>query len=68
MRSCDSAESSEQREVRAEEDLTAELREFINQLIVPLLVERLMQLGHLYTAAHSSYDDEGSLEAVKEAA
>jgi hypothetical protein len=46
-----------------------DLREFIDRLIVPLLVERLMQPGQLYTAAHSYYDDGQPLaEAAEEAA
>lgn len=50
-------------------EISPELREFLDQLIVPLLVERLMLQGHLYTAAHSYYDDELPLaEAAEEAA
>ena len=45
-------------------DISPELQEFISQLIVPLLVERLMQQGHLYTAAHSYYDAEAAEEAA----
>jgi hypothetical protein len=42
--------------VNEKEDLSPELKEFIDQLIVPLLVEQLMQQGHLYHAGESQYD------------
>ncbi len=43
-------------------ELSAELQEFINQLIVPLLVERFLNdTGHLYRADLSYYDDETDL-------
>jgi hypothetical protein len=50
-------------------DISPELKEFIDQLIVPLLVERLMQQGHLYTATAPYYDDGDPLaDAAQEAA
>ena len=49
-------------EVDPEQELSAELREFIDQVIVPLLVERLMaENGHLYGAEASRYDAEEPL-------
>ena len=40
-------------EVESEQELAAELQTFINQLIVPLLVERLSRReGHLYSARY----------------
>lgn len=39
-----------------ESELPADLREFVDRLIVPLLVER-MKNGHLYSASPSQYDD-----------
>ena len=61
------AESDRQR-VESEAELSAELREFIDRLIVPLLVERLMaETGHLYSAAPSYYDGEKRI-AAQEAA
>ena len=48
-----------------EEELSPELKEFINQLIVPLLVERLMNEGHLYSDTPSYYyDDAGMTRAA----
>jgi hypothetical protein len=44
-------------EVPEETDISAELREFIDQLIVLLLVERWKQMGHLYDASSEGYDD-----------
>jgi hypothetical protein len=56
-------------EVESEQKLEAELQEFIDQLIVPLLVERLTNEGHLYTARGSYYhEDEPLADAAKEAA
>ena len=40
-----------------EEELSPELKEFINQLIVALLVE-LVKNGHLYSAEAPRYDDD----------
>jgi hypothetical protein len=51
----DSAESSERMEVPEETDISKELREFIDQLVVPLLVE-MVKNGHLYKADPSYYD------------
>ena len=40
-----------------DEELSPELMEFIDQLIVPLLVERLLaETGYLYSAGGSQYD------------
>jgi hypothetical protein len=52
------------------EDLSPELKEFIDQLIVPLLVQRMMaETGHLYGAQPSRYDDvEPLAPAAQEAA
>ena len=48
-----------------DEELSPELMQFIDQLIVPLLVERLVQHGHLYSARDSQYDaDEPLAEAA----
>jgi hypothetical protein len=41
-----------------ERELSAELRAFIDQLMVPLLVERLRNEGHLYSAEAPRYDDD----------
>ena len=42
-----------------DEELSPELKEFIDRLIVPLLVERLMaETGHLYSDEGSGYDTE----------
>jgi hypothetical protein len=39
--------------------LTPELKQFLDQLMVPLLVERLdNDKGHLYSGEASYYDDE----------
>jgi hypothetical protein len=43
------------------EEIPADLLGFIDQLIVPLLVEQLLIKGHLYRADDSYYDDETSL-------
>jgi hypothetical protein len=44
--------------VEEKQEPSAELKEFIDQLIVPLLVERMMvEIGHLYGAEASRYDD-----------
>ena len=43
--------------VNEEEELSPELKEFIDQLIVPLLVELVMN-GHLYSAEAPRYDDD----------
>jgi hypothetical protein len=37
---------------------------FIDQLIVPLVVERLIQHGHLYSAEDSHYDGDEPLVAA----
>jgi hypothetical protein len=52
-----------------EQNISPELKEFIDQLIVPLLVE-LMMTRHLYSAEVQRYDDEteDSAEAAEEAA
>ena len=43
--------------MESEAELSAELRELIDRLIVPLLVERLMaETGHLYGGEASRYD------------
>jgi hypothetical protein len=55
-RGVDSAES-EPMEVESEQELSPELKEFIDQLIVPLLVE-LAKNGHLYSAEAPRYDEE----------
>jgi hypothetical protein len=46
-------------EVPEETDISAELREFIDRLIVPLLVE-LVKNGHLYNAEAPRYDDDAA--------
>ena len=53
-----------------EEDISPELKEFIDQLIVPLLVERLLaETGHLYSDAGARYDTVALFtRAAKEAA
>jgi hypothetical protein len=49
-------------EVESEQELEAELQEFIDQLIVPLLVARLLaETGHLYSDAGPRYDTEEPL-------
>jgi hypothetical protein len=53
---CQPAES-DRRTVENEEELSAELKEFIDQLIVPLLVERLVAEMDLYTEPPSYYDE-----------
>jgi hypothetical protein len=50
--------------VNNEEDLSPELKEFIDRLIVPLLVDDFLR--HLYSAGRSTYDDE--VEAPAQAA
>ena len=46
-------------------ELPPDLAEFINQLIVPLLVAQyLNETGHLYRADPSYYDDEGQAQAA----
>ena len=48
--------------VESELELEAELQEFINRLIVPLLVEQMMaETGHLYGAEDSRYDTDKPL-------
>lgn len=56
--------------MKVQEDISPELREFINQLIVPLLVERwLAETGHLYSDAEARYDTASSFTpAAQEAA
>jgi hypothetical protein len=56
--------------VKVQENIAAHLKEFIDQLIVPLLVDELFATtGHLYSARSSYYDGERpSAEAAKEAA
>jgi hypothetical protein len=50
-------------------ELPAELQEFINQLIVPLLVEQfLIETGHLYSADPVYYDHGSGQADLKEAA
>jgi hypothetical protein len=45
-----------------EEELAAELKDFIDRVIVPLLVERMMaENGHLYSDTPSRYDTEEPL-------
>ena len=53
-----------------EEELSSELSEFIDQLIVPLLVDALLtQTGHLYSARSAYYDGEEPVaDAAEEAA
>jgi hypothetical protein len=44
--------------VKVQEGTAPELQEFIDQLIVPLLVERLLaETGHLYSESPSYYDE-----------
>ncbi len=44
------------------DNLTAELREFIGRVIVPILVEKVLaETQDLYSAAASYYDDEEPL-------
>ena len=58
---CQPAESDIRR-VKNDAEPSDELRVFIDQLIVPLLVERLMaETGHLYSAGGSQYDADGPL-------
>jgi hypothetical protein len=46
--------------VKLQETIAAELKEFIDQLIVPLLVDELFATtGHLYSGVPSYYDSEG---------
>jgi hypothetical protein len=46
--------------VDTQEEFSPELKEFIDQLIVPLLVARLLaETGHLYSDEGSGYDTEG---------
>jgi hypothetical protein len=46
-------------EVKSEQEVTAELREFIDQLIVPLLVAKMMaETEGLYSEEVRSYDIE----------
>jgi len=68
-RGVDSAES-EPMEVESDQELSPELKEFIDQLIVPLLVDMLLtKTRHLYSAPTSYYDGEGPCaEAAEEAA
>jgi hypothetical protein len=47
--------------VEEESELTPELQGFIDRVIVPLLVERLMAEGHLYSGEAPQYDAEGPL-------
>jgi hypothetical protein len=56
--------------VNDEQELSPELKEFIDQLIVPLLVERLLaETGHLYSDAEARYDTEPlARKPLKEAA
>jgi hypothetical protein len=57
---------SDIRRVKNHAEPSDELRLFIDQLIVPLLVEQLMQEGHLYHAGDSQYDtDEPLAEAAQ---
>jgi hypothetical protein len=42
--------------VKVQEDIAPELKAFIDQLIVPLLVERLVAEMDLYTETGSYYD------------
>jgi hypothetical protein len=57
---CQPAESDET--VQEEEELAAELKDFIDRVIVPLLVERMMaENGHLYSATPPRYDTEEPL-------
>ena len=53
-----------------EDDLSPELKEFIDQLIVPLLVERLLaETRHLYSNVEARYDTASSFtRAAQEAA
>ena len=60
--SCQLAESGYDVE---EEELSPELKEFIDQLIVPLLVE-LVKNGHLYNAEATRYD--GDADGLADAA
>ena len=57
-------------EVPEDTELSAELQKFIDQLIVPLLVDAfLTQTGHLYSARSAYYDGEGlRADAAEEAA
>ena len=48
--------------VSEQEEPSPELKEFIDQLIVPRLVERLLaETGHLYSDAGARYDTEEPL-------
>jgi hypothetical protein len=45
--------------VKVQEDIAPELKEFIDQLIVPLLVEKVKsETEHLYSEAVARYDTE----------
>jgi len=56
--------------VNTDGDISPELKEFIDRLIVPLLVDALLtQTGHLYSARSAYYDGEGlRADAAEEAA
>ena len=56
--------------MKVQEGTAPELQEFIDQLIVPLLVERLVpETGHLYGDAGERYDTASSFTpAAQEAA
>ena len=56
--------------MKVKRTLAPELKEFIDQLIVPLLVERLLaETGHLYSDAEARYDTVASFTpAAQEAA
>ena len=56
--------------MKVQEDIAPELKAFIDQLIVPLLVERLVpETGHLYSDAEARYDTASSFTpAAQEAA
>ena len=66
---CQPAESDIRR-VKNDAEPSDELRVFIDRLIVPLLVERLLaETGHLYTSSPPYYDGEEAFsEAAEEAA
>ena len=50
-------------EVEPEQKPNAELQQFIDQVIVPQLVESITkELGHLYSAEASQYDAEEPLQ------
>jgi hypothetical protein len=56
--------------VESKPELSPELKEFIDQLIVPLLVERLLaETRHLYSNVEARYDTASSFtRAAQEAA